>query len=57
MLKPLIGALRRFSRDERGASMIEYAIVVSLIAIVAIVTIKLLGTNASTLVNSAASSV
>jgi Flp pilus assembly pilin Flp len=43
--------------DERGASLLEYAIVVSLIAIVAIVTIKLLGTNASTLVNSAASSV
>jgi pilus assembly protein Flp/PilA len=38
----------RFARDERGASLVEYALLVALIAVVCIVAITLLGSNAST---------
>jgi Flp pilus assembly pilin Flp len=38
---------------ERGASMVEYALLVGLIAIVAVVTIQLLGVSISNLFNSA----
>jgi pilus assembly protein Flp/PilA len=34
-------------RTERGASLVEYALLVALIAVVCIVAISLLGTNAS----------
>jgi pilus assembly protein Flp/PilA len=33
------------NRDERGATMVEYAIMVALIAVVSIAAISLLGTN------------
>jgi len=38
---------RRFSPDERGASLVEYALLVALIAVVCIVAVTILGTNAS----------
>jgi len=37
----------RFARDERGASLVEYALLVALIAVVCIVAVTLLGNNAS----------
>ena len=37
----------RLGRDEQGASLVEYALLVALIAVVCIVAIQLLGTNAS----------
>ena len=37
----------RFSKDERGASLVEYALLVALIAVVCIVAVTLLGKNAS----------
>ena len=37
----------RFGRTERGASLVEYALLVALIAVVCIVAVSLLGTNAS----------
>ena len=39
--------LRAHARDERGASLVEYALLVALIAIVCIAAITLLGNNAS----------
>ena len=42
---PLIRA--RFGRTERGASLVEYALLVALIAVVCIVAVSLLGSNAS----------
>lgn len=36
----------RFGRDERGASLVEYALLVALIAVVCIVAITILGNNA-----------
>jgi pilus assembly protein Flp/PilA len=35
-------------RSERGASLVEYALLVALIAVVCIVAVSLLGSNAST---------
>jgi pilus assembly protein Flp/PilA len=40
--------LRRFTRDERAATMVEYAIMVALIAVVAIGAVELLGTTVNT---------
>ena len=37
----------RFSDSERGASLVEYALLVALIAVVCIVAITILGKNAS----------
>jgi pilus assembly protein Flp/PilA len=37
----------RFGRTERGASLVEYALLVALIAIVCIVAVTVLGGNAS----------
>ncbi len=47
--------LVRMFKDEEGASLVEYALLVALIAVVALAAIKLLGSNASTALNSAAS--
>jgi len=38
----------RFSDSERGASLVEYALLVALIAVVCIIAIQILGKNAST---------
>ena len=37
----------RFSDTERGASLVEYALLVALIAIVCIIAVQILGDNAS----------
>ena len=37
----------RFGQDERGASLVEYALLVALIAVVCIVAVSILGRNAS----------
>ena len=37
----------RFGRDERGASLVEYALLVALIAVVCIVAISFVGSRAS----------
>ena len=47
----------RFGRSERGASLVEYALLVALIAVVCIVAVQLLGTNASKKFSSVGSSV
>jgi pilus assembly protein Flp/PilA len=36
---------RRFRRNERGASLVEYALLVALIAVVCIVAVSLMGGN------------
>ena len=37
----------KFGRDERGASLVEYALLVALIAVVCLVAITALGTSAN----------
>jgi pilus assembly protein Flp/PilA len=44
-------------RDEEGATMVEYGLLVALIALVAVVGVSLLGTNLNLRFNSAAGSV
>ena len=45
----------RLGLDEKGASLVEYALLVALIAVVCIVAISLLGSNASTKFSNVAS--
>jgi Flp pilus assembly pilin Flp len=45
------------NNNERGATMVEYAIMVALIAVVAIAAVRLLGTNISTNLSLTASQV
>jgi len=40
--------LTRFDREDQGASLVEYALLVALIAVVCIAAVTLLGGNAST---------
>jgi len=47
----------RFSNPERGATAVEYGLMVALIAIVILTAVKLLGTDVSGLFNKAATSV
>jgi pilus assembly protein Flp/PilA len=41
-------------RDEEGATMVEYGLLVSLIALAALTAVKLVGTNLTTLFNNVA---
>ena len=50
-------AVRRFVRDEDGATMAEYALLVAVIALVALAGAKTLGTNISGSLNTAATKV
>ncbi len=43
--------LERFKRDERGATLVEYGLLVGLLAIVCIAAITLLGTEISNMFN------
>jgi pilus assembly protein Flp/PilA len=47
----------RFGRTERGASLVEYVLLVSLIAVVCIIAIRALGSKASTTFDNVGSSV
>ena len=47
----------KLAAREKGATAVEYGLMVALIAIVIIVAVALLGTNLSTLFNNTASSV
>jgi len=46
--------LLKFLKGEEGATMVEYALMLALIAIVCIVAVALIGTNANLTFNSAA---
>lgn len=52
----LVAWVRAHANDDRGASLVEYALLVALIAIVCIAAITLLGNNASTTVDGTAQS-
>ena len=45
---------RRFTSREEGATMVEYALMVALIAVVCLIAVTTLGTNASDVFNDAA---
>jgi len=49
--------LKTMIRDEEGATMVEYGLLVALIAMVALVAVQQLGKNLSTVFSTVASSV
>ncbi len=53
----VVAAARRLACDEEGATLVEYALIVALIAVVAIAAVTLLGKNASSSLHKAAISV
>ena len=53
----MIKTLKSMIRDDEGATMVEYGLMVALVAVVCIVAVKLLGTNLSTLFNTVAGSI
>ncbi len=56
-MSKLTSAVRRFVRDEEGATMAEYALLVAVIALVALAGAKTLGTNIGARFNTAANNV
>ena len=52
MLRMLTALQSRFVADEEGASLVEYALLVALIAIVALVAIRFVGNSVSDEFNS-----
>ena len=50
-------AVRRFVRDETGASMAEYALLIAVVALVAVAGAKTLGTSISSKMSTAASTI
>lgn len=56
-MSKIANAARKFLRDEQGATMVEYALLVALIAVVVIVAVRALGTNASTTLGNAATQI
>jgi pilus assembly protein Flp/PilA len=53
----MITTLKTMIRDEEGATMVEYGLLVALIALVAIVGVTLLGSNLNNLFSNVAASV
>ena len=53
----MLTTLKSMIRDEDGATMVEYGLLVALIALVALGAVKTLGTNLSSLFNSVAQTV
>jgi len=48
-MKKLAGGFRSFIKDEDGATMVEYGLMVALIAVVVAIAAKVLGSDISTL--------
>ena len=56
-MKKLAGGFRSFLNDEDGATMVEYGLMVALIAVVVAVAAKVLGTDISTLFTNVGTSI
>lgn len=57
MLSTLKNRMSELVRDEEGASLVEYVLLVALIAVVCIAAVTLLGQNASKKFNTTASAI
>lgn len=53
----MLTTLKSMIRDDEGATMVEYGLLVALIALVALAAVTTLGKNLSTLFNNVATSV
>lgn len=56
MIRMWAALVSRFTDEETGASLVEYALLLALIALVAIAAVQLVGTNVSEDFNSIATS-
>ena len=52
----MIASLTTMFRDDSGASMVEYGLLLALIAMAALISVKTLGTNLTALFNNVAGS-
>ena len=52
----LLRIAKRFTRKEEGATMVEYGLMLALIAFVCLGAVALIGTNANTMFNNIAAS-
>jgi pilus assembly protein Flp/PilA len=50
----MFSSFRSLLRDERGQGLVEYALIIALVSIVAIAALKFLGSKASNTLNNAA---
>jgi pilus assembly protein Flp/PilA len=50
----MVATLTSMLRDDEGVTMVEYGLMVALVAMVALAAVKTLGTNLSTLFNNVA---
>lgn len=55
-MSKFVAAVRRFVRREEGATMVEYSLMLALIAVVCLVAISQVGTGANSVYNSVAAS-
>ncbi|HEY6326357.1 MAG TPA: Flp family type IVb pilin [Candidatus Cybelea sp.] len=53
----MLTTLTMMLRDDNGATMVEYGLMIGLVALVALTAIKLLGSNLSTLFNTVATTI
>jgi pilus assembly protein Flp/PilA len=57
LLINLLNTIRRIADGERGASLVEYALLIALIGVVCIGAVSILGQHASTALSSAGSAI
>ena len=55
-MSTLLTTLRKLHRNEAGATMVEYGLMVALIAVVCLAAVTLLGTNVNAIFNQIAAS-
>ena len=53
----MLNTLKTFVRDDEGATMVEYGLMVALIAVVCIAAVTLIGTHLSSMFNTTAGDV
>ena len=53
----LLAASTKFNRDEEGASLVEYGLLLSLVAVVCIAAVTLLGSSISTMLSNLATQI
>jgi pilus assembly protein Flp/PilA len=53
----MIDVAKQFGRDEEGASLAEYGLLLALIAVVCIAAVSLLGTSITSMFNTVASTI
>lgn len=53
----MLSSFKKFFRNEDGATLVEYALIIALVAIVALAGIKLLGSSSNNTLSNAANNI